>query len=178
MNYASDITVTFPIDKKFNSKQKSIYDIVLNANTLTKNMIREGVNFKDLYLTSLNIIYQWIKNLGLINLEKQKQYNLTNEQVAKLLMLHGLGHFIGLDVHDVGGSLYCYSKNKMFGKILFRDMVITIEPSIYFIKQLINKFDKLFNDNIIEYMNIGGVRIEDVILITNDGYEQLSNVIR
>ena len=57
-------------------------------------------------------------------------------------------------------------------------MVITIEPGIYFIKQLINKFDKLFNDNIIEYMNIGGVRIEDVILITNDGYEQLSNVIR
>ena len=76
-------------------------------------------------------------------------------------------------------SLYKYSSNKnAIGKTLINNMVITIEPGIYFIKELIYKYDGLFNENIIKYFHIGGVRIEDDILVTSDGYEQLNNVVR
>ena len=101
MNYASDITATFPLSDKFNKFQQAIYDIVLKANETTKNMIKDGVNFKNLYIKSLEIIYEGIKSLNLINQKKQDKYNLSNLEVAKLLMPHGLGHFMGLDVHDV-----------------------------------------------------------------------------
>jgi len=87
-------------------------------------------------------------------------------------MPHGLGHFIGLDVHDVGGKLY----NKLTGDsvTLKENMVITIEPEIYFNKFLLDKHKKLWNENISIYKNIGGVRIEDAIVVRKHDYKQLN----
>ncbi len=187
MNYASDITTTFPIDDKFDKYQQEIYDIVFTANKISKEMIKEGVYFKDIYFKSLDIIYTGIKDLKLINLAKQKEYNLSNFQVAKLLMPHGLGHFLGLDVHDVGGSLYKYSneiglqseyKEPNNGVKLLENMVITIEPGIYFISRLILKYTNLFTEKILCYFHLGGIRIEDDILVTKNGFEQLNDVVR
>ena len=175
-NYASDITTTFPATS-FDKYQSMIYKIVIKCNITCKNNIKEGVDFKTLYRLALNIIYDEMNKNGLINTDNQKKDNMTNLDIARLLMPHGLGHYIGLDVHDVGGSLYNYRSNNNKGVILKENMVITIEPGIYFIRELLDDNIKYFN-NIIDYYHVGGVRIEDVVVVKKEGFEQLNQVIR
>tara|TARA_B110000908_G_C10236419_1_gene443595 strand:- start:643 stop:1836 length:1194 start_codon:yes stop_codon:yes gene_type:complete len=170
-NYASDITTTFPATK-FDKYQQSIYDIVIKCNNICKNKIKSGIDFKILYKTAIEFIYESINNLGLINTSIQKEKNISNHRLVKMLMPHGLGHYIGLDVHDVGGSL---NKNK--GTILKENMVITIEPGIYFIRKILDDNLDLFN-NITDYYHIGGIRIEDVVVVKINGFDQLNEVIR
>ena len=175
-NYASDITTTFPATK-FDKYQSLIYKIVLLCNITCKNNVKEGVSFKTLYELALKLIYDEMNKNGLINVTKQLEDNITNFEIARLLMPHGLGHYIGLDVHDVGGSLYNYRNNDNTGVILKENMVITIEPGIYFIRELLDDNIKYFN-NIIDYYHVGGVRIEDVIVVKKEGFEQLNQVTR
>ena len=175
-NYASDITTTFPASN-FDKYQSLIYEIVIKCNITCKNKIKEGVDFKNLYELALNIIYDEMNKNKLININKQKEDNINNQDIARLLMPHGLGHYIGLDVHDVGGSLYNYRKNSNKGIILKENMVITIEPGIYFIRELLDDNLKYFN-NIIDYYHVGGIRIEDVVVVKKDGFEQLNQVVR
>lgn len=177
MNYASDITTTFSMSK-FNKYQQAIYDIVLNCNIKCKEMIRENVNFKDVYFKSLECIYQGLLELEIFNMEYILDNNIEGNNIAKIFMPHGLGHFMGLDVHDVGGRLYNYRTDNDDGIILKENMVITIEPGIYFIKPLLEQNSKLFNKKINDYLHVGGVRIEDDIVILKDGYEMLNHVVR
>ena len=175
-NYASAITTTFPVTR-FDKYQNIIYNIVLKCNDICKNNIKEGIDFKTLYILILNFIYDELNKLRLINTVNQKKDNKSNNDIARLLMPHILGHHIGLDVHDVGGSLYNYINNNDSGTILKTNMVITIEPGIYFIRKILDNNLKYFN-NIIDYYHVGGVRIKDVVVVMKEGFEQLNQVIR
>lgn len=178
-NYASDITTTFSSDGIMTKKQKEIYKIVLRANKECKKMVKEGIDFKDIYFKCLEIIYDEMNQLNFFNNDYIEKTNLSKFDIAKILMPHGLGHFIGLDVHDVGGSLFKYKdENDSNGVILEENMVITIEPGIYFNKTLIDNHLILFSGKIKDYLPMGGIRIEDVIVVKKNGFEQLNDVKR
>lgn len=178
LNYASDITSTFPSDGIFGGRHKKIYKIVLMINEECKKMVKENVDFKDIYFRCLDIIYDEMNKLNFFNNEYIDKCDINKHDIAKILMPHNLGHFIGLDVHDVGGSLYNYKNNENKGVILKENMVITIEPGIYFNKTLIENNLILFNGKIKDYINFGGIRIEDVICVTKNGYKQLNLIKR
>lgn len=159
VNYASDITRTYGIGEIDEHKQKLI-DLVTEINHHCKLMVKENINFKDIHNLCMDLVYEVIIKLDILNDEGKKK---DLDFISKIFMPHGLGHFIGLDVHDVGGRLY----NKLTGDsiTLKENMVITIEPGIYFNKFLLNKHKDLWNNNINNFINIGGVRIEDVVVV-------------
>ena len=195
MHYASDITRTLPANGKFSSKQKEIYEIVLNAETTTINSVKPGVMNKELHLLAATIIVEGLSNLGLM----QGSVDEAVQQGAHALFFpHGLGHMMGLDVHDLEGLGEDYvgytdeiNRSDQFGlaylrlaKALEPGYVFTIEPGIYFIPALIdqwkneNKFSEFINyDKVEDYRNFGGIRIEDDILVTDDGYRILGKPI-
>jgi Xaa-Pro aminopeptidase len=195
LHYASDITRTTPVGGKFNEKQKDIYEIVLKANTEAIKATRPGISNRDLHFTACKIITSEMKNLGLMKGD-------VDEAVAAgahaLFMPHGLGHMMGLDVHDMealGENLIGYNdmvkRSKQFGTVFLRfalpykpGHVFTVEPGCYFIPELIEKwkaerkFKEFINYNKIDaYMSIGGIRIEDNVLITEKGHKVLGKAI-
>ena len=186
MGYAGDITRTFPIDPTFTEQQKEIYDIVLLAELAAIEVAKPGTKNLEVHLKAAEIITNGLKQIGLMKGD-------TSEAIAAgahaLFFPHGIGHMIGLDVHDMedlGEAYVGYSKNversTQFGlnalrlaKQLQPGFVITIEPGIYFIPELIdlwkseNKFEAFINyDRLDAYRNFGGIRIEDDILITKE----------
>jgi len=195
MCYAGDITRTFPVDKKFTTKQKEIYNIVLKAETECIESLKPGVAYRDVHLHAAKIITNGLKDLGIMKGD-------TDEAVAAgahaLFFPHGLGHMIGLDVHDMedlGEDFVGYDdkikRNSQFGlkylrlgKELKKGNVLTVEPGIYFIPELIDQWrsEKKFTDflnyqKIESYKDFSGVRIEDDVAITKDGHQILGNPI-
>ncbi|MCF8260113.1 MAG: aminopeptidase P family protein [Melioribacteraceae bacterium] len=195
LHYASDITRTIPVKGKFTKKQKEIYKIVLDAQLAAIKMMKPGAMFKDCHLKAAEVIGLGLKKLGLM------QGNIK-EAVKKgahaLFFPHGLGHHIGLDVHDMEGLGEDYvgydskiKRSNQFGlaylrmaKALQPGYVITVEPGIYFIPQLIEewknskKFKNYINyDNVEKYIDFGGIRIEDDVLVTEKGHKVLGKPI-
>jgi Xaa-Pro aminopeptidase len=195
MHYSSDITRTTPVGGKFSSDQKDIYEIVLKANTEAIKATRPGISNRDVHLMTCRIIASELKELELMK-------GNVDEAVAAgahaLFMPHGLGHMMGLDVHDMealGENNIGYSsdvkRSDQFGLAFLRfalpyqpGHVLTIEPGCYFIPELIeqwkseNKFKEFINySKIARYMAIGGVRIEDDVLITEKGHKLLGKPI-
>ena len=187
VGYASDITSTIPINGKFSQRQKQIYDIVLNANRTVMSRLKPGVSWPDMHLLAERTILQGLIDLSLLN--KFKLDDMMKKRIGYYFMPHGLGHLIGLDVHDVGGYLsFTPKRSDVLGlkslrtaRVLEENNVITVEPGIYFIPFLLEK--AFLNDSISKYFNIdllktyfdfGGVRIEDDVIITKDGYINLS----
>lgn len=159
--YASDITRTVPVGGKYSDAQKELYDIVLNAQLRVIEEIRPGVMRSRLQEVANKLLTKGMIELGILkgNFEKA-----IKEQKFKKYFPHGIGHWMGIDVHDP--SPYRDKKNREIG--LQKGMVLTIEPGIY-----IDKNDK----NVpARYRGIG-IRIEDNILVTKDGYENLSSAI-
>ena len=142
--YASDITRTFPVNGQFSEPQKQIYQIVLDAQLAAINSIKPGADVHMPHKIACDIIQQGLENLGLL---------APGESLSKFYM-HGTGHWLGMDVHDVGK----YQVNKQH-RVFEKGMVITVEPGIY-----IRKDDKI--DPI--YHNIG-IRIEDDVVVTDQG---------
>jgi Xaa-Pro aminopeptidase len=195
MHYASDITRTTPVGGKFNTKQKDIYEIVLKANTEAIKATKPGMSNRDLHFTACKIIATEMKNLGLM---KGDVDEAVAEGAHALFMPHGLGHMMGLDVHDMealGENFIGYNdevkRSEQFGTAFLRfalpykpGHVFTVEPGCYFIPELIEmwkaegKFKDFLNYNKIEdYMSIGGIRIEDDVLITEKGHKVLGKPI-
>ena len=195
LHYASDITRTTPVGGRFSPKQKDIYEIVLKANTEAIKATRPGISNRDLHFMACKIIATGMKSLGLMKGD-------VDEAVAAgahaLFMPHGLGHMMGLDVHDMealGENFIGYNdevkRSSQFGTAFLRfalpykpGHVFTIEPGCYFIPELIEKwksegkFKEFINYNKIEgYMLIGGIRIEDDVLITEKGHKVLGKPI-
>ena len=186
--YVSDVTSTIPVNGKFTTKQKNIYDIVLSANLQVQNNAKPGVSWTDMHLLAERIIIEGLQNLGLLS----QNYNvdeMLNDRVAYYFMPHGLGHLMGLETHDVGGYLsFTPARSKEKGldclrtaRYLEPNMVLSDEPGIYFIPYLLEKAFKdekvskyFVVDKIKEYYDFGGVRIEDDILITEDGCVNLT----
>lgn len=195
MGYASDITRTIPVSGKFTDKQKAIYNIVLDAQLKAIEMIKPGVYFKDIHLTSAKIIATGLKELGIMKGDIDKA---VENGAHALFFPHGLGHMMGLDVHDMEnyGENYVGYNNKIersdqFGlaylrlaKKLKTGNVVTVEPGCYFIPALIDKWKgekkhtSFINYKTLdEYRDFGGVRIEDDVLVTEDGFRILGKAI-
>jgi len=195
LHYASDITRTTPVGGKFSRQQKDIYEIVLKANTESIASAGPGLSNLELHLRACKIIAAGMKELGLMKGD-------TDEAVAAgahaLFMPHGLGHMMGLDVHDMeslGEDNVGYDdtvkRSSQFGLAFLRfalpfrpGHVFTVEPGCYFIPELIaqwkgeKKFSEFINWGQIEpYMPIGGIRIEDNVLITEKGHKLLGKPI-
>ena len=195
LRYASDITRTTPVGGKFSQLQKDIYEIVLKANTESIASAGPGNSNLQLHLKACKIIASGMKELGLMKGD-------IDEAVAAgahaLFMPHGLGHMMGLDVHDMEGlgeDNVGYSnevkRSSQFGLAFLRfalpfkpGHVFTVEPGCYFIPELIarwkgeKKFSEFINYGKIDsYMSIGGIRIEDNVLITEKGHKLLGKPI-
>ena len=193
MHYAGDLTRTFPVDKKFTSKQKEIYNIVLDAEVKSIEALRPGVKYRDIHLSAAKIIADGLKGLSIMQGD-------TEEAVANgahaLFFPHGLGHMIGLDVHDMedlGENYVGYAdgekRSDQFGlrslrlaRELETGFVLTVEPGIYFIPELMDQWQAtgkhaafINYEKLKEYRDFGGIRIEDDVLITKDSYRILGN---
>jgi Xaa-Pro aminopeptidase len=195
LHYASDITRTTPVGGKFNDKQKDIYEIVLKANTEAIKATRPGMSNRDLHFMACKIITTEMKNLGLM---KGDVDEAVIAGAHALFMPHGLGHMMGLDVHDMealGENFIGYNddvkRSEQFGTAFLRfalpykpGHVFTVEPGCYFIPELIEKWKaegklkEFINYSKIDaYMSIGGIRIEDNVLITEKGHKVLGKPI-
>jgi Xaa-Pro aminopeptidase len=155
--YAADITRTFPVSGKFTDAHRDIYELVLKAEETCVAEARAGVSMDDLYNRSAEILTEGMVRLGLLEGDSQK---LIEEGAHKKFYMHKLGHFLGMDVHDVG--LY-YQEGK--ARPLQPGMIVTIEPGLYITKDTEGVPDK--------YRGIG-VRIEDDVLITEEGNRVLT----
>ncbi len=187
MNYCSDITRSVPVGGKFDARQKAIYEIVLSANLEAARVTRPGITYKEVHQAASRKLAEGYKGLGIL---KGKVDDIVESGAHSLLMPHGLGHMMGLDVHDmenygqinVGyddetrpssqfglGSLRC-------GRKLQPGFVITDEPGCYFIPALIDKWkaegkckDFVNYRELEKWKDFGGIRIEDDVLVTKTG---------
>ena len=195
MNYCSDITRTIPVGGKFTSRQKEIYNIVLKAQDTCIEACKPGMEFRDIHLLAGTILSEGLKDLGLMKGDPEEA---AREGAHTLFFQCGLGHQMGLDVHDMEGLGEDYVgytdtikrdprfgfRSLRMGKALEAGHVMTVEPGLYFIPELINrwkaekKLDEFINYNKVdEYRDFGGVRLEDDILITKDGWRLLGKPI-
>lgn len=185
--YASDYTRTFPANGTFSKIQADIYQCVLNAHNEVIESIRPGVKMEDLHLMAARTMMGGLKHLGII---KGEIDDIMEKNIFALFFPHGLGHFLGLDTHDVGGYPKGVERIDRPGIKFLRTrrelqpgMVITIEPGIYFVPAVLEpamedpeKAEFLDIEKVKSLLNFGGIRIEDDILVTESGYENLTNV--
>lgn len=187
-NYTSDVTRCFSPKGKFTDKHLTIYQIVLKMQRETMKLIKPGASWENLHLLSHKILINEFIKIGIIK-DNHTQEEILNSRLSCAFYPHGLGHLMGLDVHDVGGLPNYNDPDPMFKylrlrRLLMANMVVTVEPGCYFNKFLIDEFvmkDPLkvgmINwDTLNEYMYLGGVRIEDDVLVTRDGYENLTKI--
>jgi len=143
-HYCSDITSSFPVNGKFTQKQKDIYNIVLKANQAVIAALRPGVSWVDMHLLAEKVILEGLRDLGLVAGDVDE---MQNARLGYIFMPHGLGHLIGLDVHDAGGYVEGLTparrsepglKNLRTARVMERNIAITVEPGIYFRDFLLN----------------------------------------
>jgi Xaa-Pro aminopeptidase len=156
--YASDITRTFPINGRFTQAQRDIYDLVLSTQIACTERVRPGQSVDELKNYSIELLTEGMMRLGLLKGEPKE---LIKEEKYKQFYMHGLGHFLGLDVHDVGRY---HIKDE--ARRLEPGMVMTVEPGLYIAPDTKDIPEK--------YLGIG-VRIEDDVLVTKDGNRILSS---
>lgn len=188
--YCADITCSFPANGKFTEDQKLVYNAVLDANMAVQNAAKEGVDWVDMHLLANRVMLQKLKDGNLLTGDVEA---MIDAGLNYVFQPHGLGHLIGLDVHDVGGYLpNCPPKptkagpNRLrFARPLKSGMYVTIEPGCYFIAPLLKKAYEdpvqskfLVRENLDRFWNFGGVRIEDDVLITKTGVENFAIVPR
>lgn len=150
--YASDITRTFPINGRYSKAQREIYDLVLKAQMSCVEMVRPGTTHDELKKHSIEVLTEGMVELGLLKGDPEE---LIKEKKYEQFYMHGLGHMLGIDVHDVGQ--YYFDKES---RALEAGVVMTVEPGIY--------INPNTNDIPEQYLGIG-VRIEDDVLCTADG---------
>jgi len=195
MGYASDTTRTIPVGGRFSSRQKEIYEVVLGMQADALAAMKPGIPFKDVHQIAARRLSSDFKDLGLMhgNVDRAVQTG-----AYALFFPHGLGHMLGLDVHDMeclGEDEVGYTddirRDSRFGinrlrlaKPLAPGFVVTVEPGIYFIPQLIqqwrgeNRFCDMIDYGKLEsYLDFGGVRVEDDVRVTSTGAAVLGPVI-
>ena len=184
-HYASDITRTIPVGGKFSQKQKEIYAVVLNAQEKAIEAVKPGGEFREIHLLACRELASGLKDLGLMKGDIEQA---VQAGAHTLFLQCGLGHMLGLDTHDMEGLGEEYvgytdtiRRNPEFGfkslrlaKALEPGYVITVEPGIYFIPELIDRWkaeqknSQYINYDLLEeYRDFGGIRIEDDVLVTD-----------
>ncbi|GAB1319908.1 Xaa-Pro aminopeptidase [Madurella fahalii] len=185
--YASDITRTFPINGKFTKESRAIYDIVLKMQLECIAALKEGVLWDDVHLLAHKIAIDGLLELGILKGDKDE---ILVNRTSVAFFPHGLGHYLGMDVHDTGGNPNYADKDTMFRYLRVRGTlpagsVVTVEPGIYFCNFIIEPFLKdpkhaKYIDSAVldKYWDVGGVRIEDNVVITKTGVENLTTAIK
>ncbi|MDZ7692238.1 MAG: aminopeptidase P family protein [Balneolaceae bacterium] len=185
--YASDFTRTYPANGSFTKNQAAIYQAVLDAQNEVIEQIRPEASMEDLHMNSARIMMQGLSDAGFVTGDID---DIMEHDIFALFFPHGLGHFLGLDTHDVGGYPKGVERIERPGlkylrarRTLQPSMVLTIEPGLYFIPALLKKTledetkSQFLNESTLtEMFEFGGVRIEDNIIVTEDGYQNLTNV--
>jgi Xaa-Pro aminopeptidase len=190
LGYAGDLTTTFPVSGQFDERQRSVYQVLLRAYDAAVARVAPGVPNREVHLTAARVIFEGLKDLGLFR-------GNTDEAVAAgahaLVFPHGIGHMMGLDVHDMenlGEEHVGYAgeaRSTQFGLKSLRlarplepGFVITVEPGIYFIPQLIDDWrSRRHNEAFIDYeeldrwRDLGGYRNEEDYLVTSDGARRI-----
>ncbi|OZJ02587.1 hypothetical protein BZG36_03656 [Bifiguratus adelaidae] len=185
--YASDITRTYPSGGKFSPEAKTIYEIVLAMQEASFALIKPGVEWEDVHLKAMHVAAEGLAKCGIL---KGTPQELVDNHIVAGFFPHGLGHLMGIDVHDVGGfpggkqRLTAPGlKNLRLRRQLQPNMVVTVEPGIYFCDFIISpllqdpataKF--VDQEQLARYRKVGGVRIEDDIVITETGFDNLTRV--
>ena len=191
VHYASDFTRTYPTSGKFTAKQREIYQIVCDCNEFAFSMTRPGISYREVHLKTMHLMLEELHALDIVRGDVQ---DMVEAGIAGLFMPHGLGHNMGLDVHDMedyGENYVGYdddqSRSPQLGlgslrmaRKLVPGNVITDEPGIYFIPALIEKWKSEKTDQgfvnyskLESYYDFGGIRLEDDVLVTADGARRL-----
>jgi Xaa-Pro aminopeptidase len=188
--YASDITRTCPVSGRFTTTQAEVYETVLRAQLAAIGMISPGVPYVDVHMHASRVMADGLREMGLI---KGDAADVVTAGAHALFFPHGLGHMLGLDVHDMEdlGDIVGYPKgqerSKQFGRNFLRLVrclepghVLTVEPGIYFIPALIDKWEGerrhkgfISYDKLKLFRNFGGIRIEDNVAVTAAGAKVL-----
>lgn len=192
-HYAGDVTRVTPVGGSFSPRQRDVYTAVLDAQEQAIDAMEPGVPFKDVHLLSARVLTEHLKDIGLMQ-------GSVDDAVAQgahaLFYSHGLGHMMGLDVHDMEGLgedrvgyAEDQSRSDQFGLNALRlarplepGFVVTVEPGLYFIPLLIEQWRDeqkhtafIDYDAVEDYLDFGGVRIEDDVLVTDDGTQILGS---
>lgn len=185
--YASDVTRTYPANGTFTGDQAAVYQAVLDAQNESIGLSKPGIKMEDIHMAAARVMMQGLKDAGIV---KGSLDDLIEQNIFALFFPHGLGHFLGLDTHDVGGYPKGVERIDRPGIRFLRvrrelqpGMVITIEPGLYFIPALLkpalhdqNKARYLNTGKIESLLGFGGVRIEDNLVITEDEPENLTDI--
>jgi Xaa-Pro aminopeptidase len=192
-HYASDFTRTYPCSGKFTTKQREIYDIVESANEHAYSLTKPGTTYWDVHYATARHLLEGLKALDLVRGDVDEMLPLG---ISGLFMPHGLGHNMGMDVHDMedlGENYVGYAEdqkrhpllglgNLRMARRLEPGHVVTDEPGLYFIPALIEQWkregtDKGFvnYEKLAGYYDFGGIRLEDDVLVTADGARRLGS---
>jgi Xaa-Pro aminopeptidase len=185
-HYASDITRTFPVSGRFSTQQAEVYQTVLRTQMEAIGLIKPGVPYRDVHLQASRVMVEGLRAMGLM---KGDPADAVAAGAHALFFPHGLGHMLGLDVHDMEdlGDVVGYprnqTRNSQFGLNFLRlsrplepGFVLTVEPGIYFIPALIDRWqnerlhrDFINYDALTSFRSFGGIRIEDNVVVTGSG---------
>ncbi len=187
LHYSGDITRTIPVSGRFSQKQREVYEIVLAATDACIEAVKPGIEFRDIHRLAGKSLLSGLKTLGLVKGDVEEA---VEAGVHTLFFQCGVGHMLGLDTHDMeplGEDYVGYTdtikRNPAFGwrslrlaKALEPGFVITVEPGVYFIPELIDRWKAegkcsqfVDYDSLDEYRDFGGIRIEDDVLVTDSG---------
>jgi Xaa-Pro aminopeptidase len=189
--WASDLTRTFPVSGRFSTTQRDLYEVVLKAHDTCIERMRPGVEYREIHLLAALVIAEGLVDLGIL---RGKPQDLVDMDAHALFFPHGVGHLLGLDVHDMEdlGDLAGYEEGRTrsdrFGLSYLRldrplraGMVVTVEPGFYQVPAILNsvefrnKYREVVNWERLEmFKDVKGIRIEDDVLITELGTEVLT----
>lgn len=184
-NYCADVTRCFPTDGKWSKEHREIYDSVLDMQQQTMNMIKAGESWDEIHLKAHRVLIDRFLQLGIFKGDKDA---IFESNVSVVFFPHGLGHLLGLDTHDVGGHADYNDPDPKLRYLRLRrtlqaGMVLTDEPGIYFSPYLIElglkdpKQAQFIQSDVVEkYLPVGGVRIEDDLLVTKGGFNNLTGI--
>ncbi|KAI0181115.1 peptidase M24, structural domain-containing protein [Hypoxylon sp. FL1284] len=185
--YAADITRTFPISGRFTERSRAIYEIVLQMQTDCIAMLKEGADWDEVHLQAHRIAIDGLLSLGILKGDRKE---ILEARTSTAFLPHGLGHYLGMDTHDTGGHPNYEDPDPIFRYLRVRmklpaGSVITVEPGIYFCEFIVRPYLKdpkhsMFIDEKVldKYWDVGGVRIEDNLLITKDGSVNLTEAVK
>ncbi|KAL8672081.1 MAG: hypothetical protein Q9168_003441 [Polycauliona sp. 1 TL-2023] len=182
--YCADVTRTMPLSGTFDPDSRAIYSLVLKMQSAAFALLKGNVKWETLHVRAHEIAVQGLLDLGILRNGTAEE--LMKERMSVAFFPHGLGHYLGMDTHDTGGNPDYGDNDTMFRFLRIRGeipegAVVTVEPGVYFCRFIVEPYlrdekKKVFiNEEVLErFWGVGGVRIEDDVFVTKDGYENLT----
>jgi Xaa-Pro aminopeptidase len=190
--YAADVTRTWPVSGRFSGTQRALYDAVLASQRAAIDSVRPGLRYRDVHLAAARVLTAHLVDLGILEGAVDA---LVEDGVHALFMPHGIGHLLGLDVHDMedlgdrAGYAAGRTRSAQFGlgylrldRDLAPGMLVTIEPGFYQVPLLLEQPERfgidarpLRRERLADFADVRGIRIEDDVLITDDGHVVLTD---